>query len=269
MKKQKLKTKGRGPKVLVMDIETAPILAYVWGIWDQTVGLNQIQSDWHLLSWSAKWLGEDKVMYADQRNAKKIEDDKDLLKGIWKLLDEADIVVGQNSKAFDIKKLNARFIMNGMQPPSSYRQIDTKLLAKKHFSFTSNKLEYMASKLCKTKKSKHKKFEGFELWRQCIAGNKAAWKEMEAYNKLDVLSTEELFYKLEPWSTEINFSVYDADGEMQCACGDPDFIKNGFYYTNSSRFQKYRCRTCGSEMRGSDNLVKKEHRKGIGRTTTK
>ena len=72
-----------GPRVLLFDIETAPILAHVWGLWDNNVALNQIIADWHVLSWSAKWLGDppSKVMYADQRNAKNIEDDKQLLQG--------------------------------------------------------------------------------------------------------------------------------------------------------------------------------------------
>src|SRR5271165_5802739 len=139
-----------GPKVLVLDIETAPLLGYVWSIWEQNVALNQINSDWHVLSWAAKWLGDspDKMLYMDQRNAKNIEDDTKILEEIWRLLDEADVVITQNGKSFDIKKLNARFAINGMQPPSSFKQIDTKIIAMKHFGFTSNKLEYMTDKLC-------------------------------------------------------------------------------------------------------------------------
>ena len=119
------------PKVLVFDVETAPIMSYVWRLWDQNVGLNQIEQDWHIMSWAAKWLDDpaDKIMYMDQRKAKNIEDDSKILRGIWKLLDEADIVITQNGKKFDQKKLNARFVLNGFQPPSSYKHIDTKQLA--------------------------------------------------------------------------------------------------------------------------------------------
>jgi DNA polymerase elongation subunit (family B) len=265
MKKKKL------PKVkaLVLDIETSPIIAHVWSLFNNDVGLNQVVSDWHLLSFAAKWLDSDEVVYMDQRDEKDISNDKKLLKAVWKLLDSADIVIGQNSKAFDIKKLNARFIIHGMQPPSSYRQIDTKLLAQKNFAFTSNKLEYLSNKLLKTKKSKHKKFHGHELWVECLKGNLAAWKEMETYNKLDVLATEELFYKLEPWGREINYGVYNESADMECACGSPDFIKNGFFYTNAGKYQKYRCRTCGVESRGTENLVPKDVRKGLKRNIVK
>src|SRR5579885_3368369 len=174
------------PKILLFDIETAPMLAHVWDLWDQNVGLNQIKSDWHILAWAAKWYGDPphKIMYMDQRNVKNIADDRKILKGIWKLLNEADIVITQNGKAFDEKKLNARFIIQGFNPPSSFKHIDTRQIAKKRFAFTSNKLEYMTNKLCtKYKKLDHAKFYGFNLWSECLKGNIKAWKEMEKYNK--------------------------------------------------------------------------------------
>ena len=243
------------PKILLFDIETVPVTAYVWGLWNNNVGLNMIESDWHVLSWAAKWYGSDEVMYEDQRNAKVFEDDSKILKKIWQLLDEADIVVGQNSKKFDVKKLNARFIQHGMQPPSSFRQIDTLLIAKRHFGFTRNKLQYMTDKLCtKYKKSGHAKFPGFMMWSECMKGNLEAYKEMEDYNKLDVLSLEELYEKLMPWDDSINFSVYFEDDV--CSCGSTDFKKAGFYYTNASKFQKYRCKNCGAEYRDKKNLLK-------------
>lgn len=254
------------PKVLLFDIETAPMLGYVWGLWENTLGLNQVESDWYVLSWSAKWLGDppNKIMYADQRKAKDIEDDTKLLKSIWELLDEADIVIGQNSKSFDHKKLNTRFIMQGIQPPSSYRHIDTKILAKRHFSFTSNKLEYMTDKLCtKYKKLNHGKFSGFSLWRECLKGNMKAWKEMEKYNKYDVLSLEELYYKLIPWDNSINFNVYSECTDTVCTCGNMDFKSNGFYYTNTGKFRRYRCIKCGSEVRSRKNLLSKEKRRSL------
>lgn len=263
---------SNGPKILLLDIETAPILGYVWQLWDQNVALNQIKSDWYILSWSAKWLGDapNKTMYADQRKAKNIEDDSKLLKGIWQLLDEADIVIGQNSNAFDIKKLNARFILNGMQPPSSFKKIDTMLLAKKHFGFTSNKLEYMSDKLCKKyKKLKHTKFPGFEMWRECLAGNIKAWKEMEVYNKYDVLALEELYTKLIPWDNTINFSVYRDDTKHICTCGSSNYKLNGYAYTSTGKFQRYKCVDCGSETRSKTNLLSKDKRKSLNTGTVR
>lgn len=187
------------PKVLILDIETAPMMGYIWGLFDQNIPLNMLVRDWFILSWTAKWLGEDRVMYKDQRGKKgaALENDKALLQPLWKLMDEADIILGQNSTAFDIKKLNSRFLANNMGVPSEYKKIDTFQLAKKHFNFTSNKLEYMSKKFnTRYKKQDHEEFSGFKLWDECMKGNKKAWTSMERYNNFDVLATEELFLKL-------------------------------------------------------------------------
>lgn len=253
------------PKVLFLDIETSPALAYVWGLFDQNVGLNQIKQDWFILSWSAKWKGSKEIFYQDQRKAKNIEDDKTLLKGIWQLIDEADVLVTQNGKRFDVKKLNARFILNGYQPPSGFRHYDTLQAAKSVFGFTSNKLEYMTDKLCKIKKSKHGKFAGFELWSECLKGNLEAWKEMEKYNKQDVLALEELYGKLAPWYSKINWTVYEPELENVCSCGCKRFHRNGYTLTNSGKYIRYKCCECGAEKRDAENLIDKPSRKRLMR----
>jgi len=256
------------PKVLVFDIETSPILARVWSLWKQNVGLNMIEEDWFILSYAAKWLGEDEVMYEDLRGV--IDDtskgfrDEGLLQGIWELLDQADVVITQNGINFDSKKLNARFVINGYQPPSGYKHIDTLRIAKRAFAFTSNKLEYMTDKLCKKyKKIKHANFSGFELWKECLADNIEAWKEMEQYNRYDVLSLEELYTIIAPWDEKhVNFNLYtDPKLGHVCRCGSTNIRKKGFAYTQVSKFQKYRCGDCGAETRGRVNLIEPDERK--------
>ena len=258
-----MKKSKSGPKILLIDIETAPILSYVWGLFDQTVGLSQIKSDWHILSWSEKWLGDSpsKIIYKDQRNAKNVEDDSEMLKGIWNLLDEADVVVGQNVKKFDIKKLNARFVLNGFKPPSSFKIIDTYQIAKAKFGFTSNKLEYMTELLCK--KYKKSKNSGFSLWTGCLAGDLKSWREMEYYNKMDVLSLEELYIKIRPWDSSFNPNLYTDNIELTCNCGSTKYAKNGFAYTSVGKFQRHSCSSCGAEVKSRENLFSLEKRKSL------
>jgi hypothetical protein len=255
----------KSPKILVLDIETAPILASVWSLWEQNVGLNQIEKDWHVLSWAAKWYGEPaaKTMYMDQRSAKNIADDRAILLELWKLIDEADVLVTQNGNKFDIKKLNSRFLYHGFGPPSPSKSVDTFLIAKKKFGFTSNKLEYMTQNFCKKyKKSKHKKFPGFELWKECLSGNKLAWTEMEKYNKWDVLSLEELYAVFRPWDNQVNPDLY-RDGSSSCSCGHKTMQKRGFYYTAVAKYQRYWCPKCGAWSRGRKNEIDSEKRKGL------
>lgn len=243
-------------KVLVLDIETSPMTAHVFGLKDQNIGLNQILKDWSVLAWAAKWLGDSpsKIMYKDVRNNKDLSDDKELVSEMWKLLDEADIVITQYGSGFDAPKLNARFIMHGMMPPSPYKHLDTYRIVKKVASFTSNKLEYLTDKLCtKYKKLKHKRFPGMSLWNECLNGNKKAWEEMKEYNINDVLSTEELYMKIRAWAPASMASpYYVADTAVQCRiCGDEGHMtKRGFDVKKAFRYQRWKCTQCGSWATG-------------------
>lgn len=229
-------------KCLVFDIETSPMKAYVWGLKDQNIGLNQILEDWKLLAWGAKWLGESKVMYRDVRSSS----EKEILQDIWNLLDQADVVITQNGQSFDSRRLNARFIQNGMTPPSPYRHIDTYLVAKRAADFTSNKLEYLTSKLCvKYKKLDHGKFPGMTLWDQCLKGNKKAWEEMKIYNIHDVLSTEELYTKLRAWGPQNMPVIYGTNASCK-VCGSPA-QRRGTMLKGKSLVQRIQCKNaeCG------------------------
>ena len=252
------------PKILFFDIETSPILGYVWSIWNQNIGLNQINQDWHILSFAAKWRGSSKIIYFDQRGEKSISNDKSLCEKLWKLIDEADVVVTQNGDKFDIKKINSRFVIHGLKPPSSFKSIDTVKIARNKFGFTSNKLEYLSSALgLKEKKSKHSEFPGFDLWLECLKGNKKAWKEMEKYNIQDVLALERLWEKLDPWAKTVNATLYNKDLSFSCICGSKEYILNGLQYKSTGIFKRYKCKKCGKAYEGATNLINKKDKKKL------
>ena len=242
-------------KVLVLDVETSPMLVYVWALKDQYVGLNQIVHDWHIMAWSAKWLGEpvSAIRYYDQRHLK-AGDDLPILRPLWKLLDEADIVLTQNGKAFDSKKINARFMLHGMKPPSPYRHLDTYLIAKHAASFTSHSLEYLSEKFCtKYKKLSHARFPGLSLWKECLKGNKKAWDEMKEYNIHDVLATEEFYEKIKAWAPESSPKPFAA-GRVSALCGTCGsagrMTRQGSSVKNKFRYQQWQCQTCGGWATG-------------------
>jgi uncharacterized protein YprB with RNaseH-like and TPR domain len=249
-----------GPKILFIDIETKPILGHVWRLWDQNVGLNQIVEDWSILSFCAKWKGTEEVIYQDLEGQEDFEDDAVLLDSLWRLLNEADIVIGQNSRRFDVKKIFARFILNGLPKPSHFRQIDTMEIAKRQFGFTSNKLEYMTDKLCTVyKKQTHKQFPGHLLWAECLKGNPLAWAEMKDYNIYDVLSLEELYDILSSWDDKLpNFDVY-VDGILDMS----EWVEDGYHYSNFGKYQRYRNLTTGVQRRSRVNQLTKEKRKTL------
>lgn len=241
------------PKILTLDIETSPIEAYAWGIWEQNISLDQVKQDWSILAFAAKWLHAPEVIYADTggRGKTRVRDDRRLLKQIWALLDEADIVVAQNGKAFDLKKINARLIEHGFPPYSPIRVVDTMLVARRHFAFSSNKLAFLTSKLTKAKKLTHKKYPGFSLWLACLADDPEAWKEMQAYNQMDVVSTEELYLKLRPWTSEHpNMGAYiDTDKPVCPKCGSKRLQSRGWVYSATGKHRKLRCQDCNGFAR--------------------
>ena len=63
------------------------------------------------------------------------QDDSRICKSLWKLIDEADIVVAYNGKKADIPWMNTRFIVHSMNPPKPYFIIDPCEVAKKKLLF--------------------------------------------------------------------------------------------------------------------------------------
>jgi DNA polymerase elongation subunit (family B) len=243
------------PKVLLIDIETSPIIAAVWAVGGkpQHVPLENKIKDWAILSFSAKWFDKKPVMYMDTSKKADPYDDKELCLKLKELLDEADIVISQNGRKFDVPKINARLFEHKIPKPTSFRHIDTYLISRSHFAFTSNKLAYLTSKFTKHEKLKHSKFPGISLWLECCLNkNKKAFAEMKKYNVMDTVVLQEIYELLAPWDNSLNFTMY-GDKET-CSCGNSEFKASGYYYTNSCVYQKFQCTKCGKEYRDKKNL---------------
>lgn len=240
------------PKVLFIDIETRPHLGYVWSLWQQNVGINQLAEVGEVICYGAKWLGNKKVHFQSVHHDGK----EAMLRGIHELIDEADFVVGWNSKSFDMKHLKREWLLMGLTPPSSWKDIDLMLTVRKEFKMASNKLDFVSQQLEVGAKVQH---EGFQLWLDCMAGDESAWRKMKKYQIQDVLLLEPLYERLKPWiANHPNVNLYDnSDG---CpSCGSTNIERRGFDYTSVSKFQRYRCE-CGKWFRGKTNLASSEYR---------
>ena len=118
------------PKILHIDIETAPILAWVWSLFKPMIAIGQIHQDWHMLCWAAKWHGKKRIIkdalwHHKLTYAQDKRDETMILLSLWHLLDEADIVVAHNGDRFDVAKINAKFFEYGMKPPAPFKTVDT------------------------------------------------------------------------------------------------------------------------------------------------
>ncbi len=249
--------------ILILDIETAPLKAYVWSRWRQNIYLEQTISEWFMISWSAKWLGED-FIYGERISSKDIlkENDGKILKGLWELLNKADIVVTHNGKRFDIPKINSRFLIHELPPPSPYKQIDTREISARKFGFSSNKLDALAVYFGYEKKLD----TDFELWAKCMEGDVEALTYMLEYNKKDIILLEEVYLKLRPYiPNHPNIGVYYNDNHKhQCShCGSTKLKRDGNYYTNVSKYLTYRCSSCGAISRTRTTISSKEKREQL------
>lgn len=254
-----------GPRIAVLDIETAPLQSHHWGLWQQNISLAQITIEWSILSFCNKWLGEKEVEYLDTSARPDVRDDSELLARLWEILDQADFVVAQNGKKFDLKKIKARMVMAGLPPFSPVIVIDTLLIAKAEFGFTSNKLEWMTTHLTKTKKLKHKGFPGFELWTQCLLGNAKAWAEMKKYNIVDVKSLEELYLVLRGWAAgHPNVAAFFPDEDARCPkCGSKKLTEKGRAFTQTGEYKRFLCGGCGGYSRSRYTLNTLEKRQSL------
>lgn len=243
-------------KILVIDTELSPNLVWVWAHWKQNISPKQVVQPWQFLSFAAKWLGEDEVFYEESRDG----DDRQVVSRMCELLNEADFAIAHNGDRFDFKKIRARALVHGIKPPSPVKTIDTLLIAKREFGFASNSLEYLLKILkCSIQKGGHKKFPGFDLWTECMKGNEEAWDEMREYNILDILSLEELYYKLRPWDTKHpNVAIMSVIDTPTCPkCGGTHLQYRGYAYTNVGKFHRLHCQSCGGWSRSRYSLLPK------------
>lgn len=250
------------PKILTFDIETAPMEAYVWGLYDQNLGLNQVKKDWAIIAWAAKWLDGDKVIYMDTSNKSDPRDDKTIVRELIKLFEQADLAITHNGDKFDFKKVYARALMHNLPPSPKPRSTDNCKESRKVFGLTSHKLEYMSEKINKKyKKLKHGNYPGLELWKAALQKDKKAWKEMKEYNINDVLATEELYTRIQGWIKMHNLSHLYEDAQVRCLCGSTNLFKKGFVYTEGGKFQGYKCRDCRRRPRSRINLLTREQKR--------
>jgi DNA polymerase elongation subunit (family B) len=247
-----MSTANNGARILTLDIESAPNLAHVWGMFRQTVSLNQLMQEGDVIAFAAKWVGEKGIEFRSDFH----DGHDEMIKRAWQLLNECDILITYNGIDFDVKHLNKEFWLAGLGAPSPYQNIDLLLTIRKQFRFVSNKLDHIASRIGLGKKTAH---EGHALWVKCLAGDEQAWKKMRVYNKRDVFLTEQLYFELRGWiSGHPNLRLFSADpkNDHSCSsCAGLNLVKQGVRRTKQGNFQTYQCKDCGSWSTDSRSLV--------------
>lgn len=222
------------PKILIYDLEVSPTLGWTYALWDTRV--IRVEQHPRIMSVSWRWYGRKETWHLNMN-------DKDMLKTLWVLFDEADVVVAHNANRFDNKVAMAAFIKANMGPPSPYKTVDTLRVAKSVAKFNDNSLDGLCNMFGIGRKStiKHS-----DLWHDCLQGDKKAWSMMKKYNNQDVDLLYQLYEKLRPYITNHpNLGDLTQTDGVCPKCGSSHLEKRGFNMSRAGKKQRYQCQNCG------------------------
>lgn len=233
---------GDEMKILLFDIETAPNVSYTWGKWEQDV--IRFKKQWYMLSFAYKWLGERKVHVRSLRQypsyKRDPENDLALVRELLQLFNEADVIVAHNGNSFDIKMAQSRFMAHNLPVPKPFKSVDTKLVAKRYGRFMSNALDDLGADLGLGRKIKH---AGFDMWLGCMEGDEKHWKNMEKYNKQDVVLLEKVYLHLRGYMSNHPKTF---EGKACDVCNSTHVTFRGTMRTKTRSFRRFQCQDCGT-----------------------
>jgi len=233
------------PKILFLDIETAPAIGYFWGHTHETDIIKVLRPSF-MLSYAYQWMGNNKIHFRGLPDYKfykhNPENDFYLLKDVAALMDESDIIIAHNGDNFDIRTIQGRFIRYNIRPPSPFKTIDTLKACRAQFKIESNRLDFVAQYLGIGHKLPN---TGIDLWDRCVKTDPKAWQVMEKYNKHDIYLLKEVYEVIKPYiKNHPNVTLWTGDHACP-TCGSKHIVRRGFGYKLTRKYQQWQCRDCG------------------------
>lgn len=228
------------PRILVVDIETAPAEMWGWGMFKQNFGVDQIKEFPYILCIGAKWVGEPEcIMFSIWEHGA-----EGMLNRLLDLIEQSDAVVSKNGIKFDIPWIRTELLKLKMRPLPNLTHIDLERAARAYFRFHSNKLDFIGKYLEEGGKVEH---EGFKLWRKVMEGDEKARRRMLNYCAGDLKLTERIYKRMRPHIE--NHPAIRAVGAEGCPkCGSKKTQKRGVRYTACFEIQRHQC--CNPKCRG-------------------
>ena len=231
-------------KILLLDIETNAHKVNAWGFYEQTIPLNMMDKAGDILCWSAKFLGEKKEYFAAKWEK---GGTVPMLRKLWELMNQADVVCGYNTKAFDVKWVFGQFLIHRLPPPSPFKHLDLMIAVKQNFKLASHKLAYVLEVLEIELKED---VGGWSTWRGCAEGDIRSKKTMEKYNRQDTRVLEPLYHRLLPWIKNHPNRNLHGDTNGCINCGADRLQRRGVSRSATGVFDRYQCQACGKWQRG-------------------
>lgn len=219
---------------LIWDIETSPNIAFLWRCgYKMSVGHHNIIKERAVICICYKWEGEKKVHSLQWDKG----DDKKMLEEFMEVAKQADELIAHNGDKFDIKWFNTRCLFHGIEPMADWKTVDTLVIARRRFTFNSNRLDYLGQFLLGEGKEDD---GGFGTWRDIVLHNcPKAMKRMVKYCKKDVALLERVWKLLEPYHKP-KTHVGTLNGQEKWTCpwtGSENVFKSKTRYTTAGTRQ--------------------------------
>lgn len=237
-------------RILLLDIETSPIVSAHWGLFNQNISIDMIREHPRIIGFGAKWYrGKPSKFWSEYHH-----DREAMLQRAYALLDEADAVVTYNGANFDQPWIHGELAREGIGVPSPYKTIDLYRIAKKAMRFPSHKLQYVSTALGHEGKLST---GGFKLWRDCLWGEgevqRKAWNDMRRYCNQDVDLLEPFFDDLRPYlPASINLAALAGNFGMVCpSCESSNLQRRGYATKQTRRYPRFHCQDCGRWSTGT------------------
>lgn len=230
-------------RIVTLDIERIAGLAEVWDYKPDFIRPESFREPPRTICLAWKWLDSKEIQFSSEWT----DGQEGMARKVHAILDEADYVVGWNSRRFDVKHLRTILLEHGLTPPSPHVDLDLMVNVKREFDFLYNRMAYIADVLGLEGKDK----TPLGLWsdlRSTDPGTVArAHVAMEKYNRRDVELTEELFYLLRPWLRGMNLGLFeDNSSTIRCSnCGSENFQYRGVAGNTTYRYRRFQCNDCG------------------------
>ena len=238
-------------KILALDIECSAAKVYTYTLHGAYINPKHIIEDPRIMCFSAQWVGSKKTMFFSEYH-----DGQDaMVKKLHEFVDSADIICGFNSERFDYPWIEGYLMEKGYTRPSPSMHIDLLKTFRKHTRFISRKLDYVSARLLEEKKIDA---NTMDLYLRTISDDekvvKKAWAEMARYNKRDVTMMPELFERVKSY-VKMPHPITESPEIPAChSCGSQDLERRGYALTLNGRYQRFRCRQCGSWHRGTERI---------------
>ena len=178
------------------DIEITGILGWAYDLYDTRI--HRVERGTTMLSFSYHIKGDNDrkgrpiIRHENLSN----QTEEEMVKKLWTVFDNSDILIAHNAYKFDIKVANAKFQQFGLLPPSPYKVVDTLRASRATIKVPSHSLQA----LCEFYEIPGKAaVTHHELWYACLNGDKKAWKLMQIYNDDDVKGLMGVYERQLPW----------------------------------------------------------------------